>query len=101
MIDREQSSGDEAFKITAENAYDRGYESADDPVFTLSGLTEIFDSTIEQEDYLMGEHQQRSAESGQLDHLVFGHNEPALHHFHNNYREALGQPPLEVYDQAS
>ena len=26
---------------------------------------------------------------------ILGRNEPALHHFHNNYREALGQPPLE------
>ena len=99
MIDREQSSGDEAFKITAENAYDRGYESADDPVFTLSGLTEIFDSTVEQEDYLMGEHQQRSAESGQIDHIVFGRNEPALHHYHTHFRDALGLSPLEKIER--
>ena len=56
---------------------------------------EIFDSTIEQEDYQMGETTQQAAQSGLLDHVVFGRNEPALHHFHRNYREALGQPPLE------
>jgi len=27
---------------------------------------------------------------------VFGRNEPALHHDHNTYREALGMEPLEL-----
>ena len=54
----------------------------------------FFASTIEQEDYVMGAMQQRAAESGQLQSLLFGRNEPALHHFHQNYREALGEPPL-------
>jgi hypothetical protein len=35
------------------------------------------------------------ANSGKIDHFLFGRNEPALHHFHNNYRSALGMPPLE------
>ena len=39
--------------------------------------------------------QQRAAETGMLKEIIFGRNEPALHHFHRNYREALGQPPLE------
>ena len=95
MIDREQSSGDEAFRLTAENVYDRETRPDDEPVVTLSAFTELFDSTIEQEDYLMGEHQQRSAESGQLDHIVFGRNEPALHHYHTHFRDALGLSPLE------
>ena len=56
---------------------------------------EVFHSTVEQEDYLMGEMQQRAAETGMLKEIIFGRNEPALHHFHRNYREALGQPPLE------
>ena len=43
----------------------------------------------------MGEMQQRAAENGQLKEIIFGRNEPALHHFHQNYREALNQPPLE------
>ena len=62
---------------------------------TLEGSREVFRSTIEQEDYDMGEMQQRAAENGQLKEIMFGRNEPALHHFHNNYREALGQPALE------
>ena len=45
--------------------------------------------------HVMGEMQQRAAESGQLKHVILGRNEPALHHFHRNDREALNQPPLE------
>jgi hypothetical protein len=56
---------------------------------------EVFKSTVENEDYVMGEMQQRAAESGLLKEIIFGRNEPALHHFHNNYREALGQPLLQ------
>ena len=56
---------------------------------------EVFSSTIAHEDYVMGAMQQRSAESGQLKEILFGRNEPALHHFHRSYREALGQAPLE------
>ena len=58
---------------------------------------EVFDSTIEQEDYYMCELIQRSAESGVLEHVVFGRNEPALHHYHNCFRTALGLEPLQEY----
>ncbi len=57
-------------------------------------LIEVFYSTVELEDYAMGEMQQQAAASGMLEELVFGRNEPALHHFHRSFREALGQPPL-------
>ena len=43
----------------------------------------------------MGALQQRTAQSGLLKEVILGRNEPALHHFHRNYREALNQPPLE------
>ena len=62
---------------------------------SLSASLEVFRSTIENEDYVMGEMQQRAAENGQLKEILFGRNEPALHHFHSNYRAALGQPELE------
>ena len=95
LIDQvEQASADELRK--AENPYERDGETP--PIPTLSGLTEIFASTIEQEDYLMGAHQQRTAESGQVDHLIFGRNEPALHHYHTHFRDALGMEPLERID---
>jgi phenylpropionate dioxygenase-like ring-hydroxylating dioxygenase large terminal subunit len=62
---------------------------------SLAAALEVFSSTIEEEDYVMGEQQQLAAESGLLKEIIFGRNEPALHHFHNNYREALGEPLLE------
>ena len=68
---------------------------------SLDASLEVFHSTIEREDYIMGEMQQRAAENGQLKEVLFGRNEPALHHFHNNFREALGQPPLEKVVQAA
>jgi hypothetical protein len=44
---------------------------------------------------VMGEMQQKAAESGLLDHIIFSRNEPALHHFHSAFKAALGEPPLE------
>ena len=64
---------------------------------SIEATMEIFDSTIEKEDYLMGETTQKSAESGLLDHVIFGRNEPALHHYHNTFRAALGMEPMEVF----
>ena len=63
--------------------------------FSLRASQEVFKSTIEQEDYLMGETTQKAAESGVMPFLKFGRNEPALHHYHNTFREALGMEPLE------
>ena len=61
----------------------------------IAANLEVFSSTVEHEDYVMGEMQQRSAESGALKEIVFGRNEPALHHFHSSFHEELGLPPLE------
>ena len=36
-----------------------------------------------------------AAQSGLLPHVWFGRNEPALHHYHNTFREALGMPLLD------
>ena len=89
------AEADDNAAVTAGNTYDLATIEKEDVVLTLSAFTEVFDSTIEQEDYLMGELQQRSAEAGQLDHVLFGRNEPALHHYHSHFREALGMEPLE------
>ncbi len=67
----------------------------------LAASREVFSSTIANEDYLMGEMQQQAAENGLLKEVIFGRNEPALHHFHNSYREALNQPPLEPVEVSS
>ncbi|MCS5618601.1 MAG: aromatic ring-hydroxylating dioxygenase subunit alpha [Myxococcota bacterium] len=99
MIDK--ASAADTHVLTAENTYDReGAEGSEDFALTLSSLMEVFDSTVEQEDYLMGKHQQAASESGELEHLIFGRNEPALHHYHNHFRDALGMPPLEKIEPA-
>ena len=67
---------------------------------SLEASAELFLSTVEHEDYAMGVKSQAAANSGLIDYFVFGRNEPALHHFHNNYRAALGQPALPDYDPA-
>jgi len=89
-----EDAGDETTKVTAENVYDAG--GRENAVLSLEAISEVFDSTIEKEDYLMGETTQKAAESGLLDHVIFGRNEPALHHYHNTFRKALDLPPLEV-----
>ena len=71
------------------------YDGRQGMIGGVEASLEVFHSTVEQEDYVMGEMQQRAAETGMLEEIIFGRNEPALHHFHRNYREALGQPPLE------
>ncbi len=84
--------------VNRENVYDAdlAQDSVNsDVALSLEAITEIFASTISDEDYLMGEHQQIAAHNGLLDHVIFGRNEPALHHYHNTFRAALGMPPLE------
>ncbi len=87
-IEAEQAAG-----VQIDDVYDR--DGSESVLGGVEASMEVFHSTVEQEDYVMGEMQQRSAETGMLKEIVFGRNEPALHHFHQNYREALNQPPLE------
>ena len=55
----------------------------------------VFASTVEEEDYLMGEYQQKASENGLLTEVIFGRNESPLHHFHRTFREKLGLSALE------
>jgi len=54
-----------------------------------------FGNIVESEDYAVGVTTQTAAQSGVLEHILFGRNEPALQHFHNTFRAALAMPPLE------
>jgi phenylpropionate dioxygenase-like ring-hydroxylating dioxygenase large terminal subunit len=56
---------------------------------------ENFAQVIRDEDYVAAASGHRGAQSGAIEYVTFGRNEPALHHYHNTYREALGMPPLE------
>ncbi len=59
----------------------------------IANIAQNFAEIIRDEDYVMGESQQRSANAGVLDHVVFGRNEPALHHYHRTYAMKLGEDP--------
>jgi phenylpropionate dioxygenase-like ring-hydroxylating dioxygenase large terminal subunit len=48
----------------------------------IANIAQGFSEIIRDEDYVMGESQQRAANAGALDQVVFGRNEPALQHFH-------------------
>ena len=94
----EQAKEADRLKIDGDNVYDAESRKGLDTSFSIEATMEVFDSTIEQEDYRMGELTQASAENGSLEYVIFGRNEPALHHYHNTYREVLGLPPLEALE---
>jgi len=71
------------------------------PLEALKEVAQGFAAIIRDEDYVASASQQRSAESGALDHVIFGRNEPALHHYHNTYRAALGMDSLPLLDPES
>ncbi|MFL2692381.1 MAG: aromatic ring-hydroxylating dioxygenase subunit alpha [Gammaproteobacteria bacterium] len=62
----------------------------------LQDQYEGFASVIRDEDYAVAASSHKGLRSGNLDYLTFGKNEPALHHYHNTYREALGLQPLPL-----
>ncbi len=87
-----------AAAVSADNVYKPDTSARME--FDETAVIELFMSTVEHEDYLMAEKTQIAASSGKIDNFVFGRCEPALHHFHNSYRAALGEPPLEEYRAA-
>ncbi len=62
----------------------------------LRSLSQGFGEIIRDEDYVVAAASHRGAQSGLVDHFLFGRNEPALHHYHKTYREALGLSALET-----
>lgn len=93
LIDMEKAAKESGTlrEVNADSAYDPENRS----IPTLAATLEVFTSTVEQEDYLMGELQQKTAQNGLLEFVTFGRNEPPLHHFHKTFREVLGLSPLE------
>lgn len=59
-------------------------------------FAEGFTAIVAAEDYATGETTQRALASGLQDQLLFGRNEPPLHHYHNTFRRELGMEPLPV-----
>ncbi len=65
----------------------------------LTQVAQGFAEIIRDEDYAASASQQRTAASGLVEHVVFGRNEPALHHYHGTYRSMLGMDPLPLVDR--
>lgn len=62
----------------------------------LGGRMQGFASIIQAEDYVVAASSHRGALAGAQEHVVFGRNEPALHHYHSVFNAALGLPSLET-----
>jgi phenylpropionate dioxygenase-like ring-hydroxylating dioxygenase large terminal subunit len=56
----------------------------------LEANREIILRTVMEEDFLLSERMQIGFESGAIDEVIYGRNEPALVHFHASIRNALG-----------
>lgn len=69
-------------------------ESAD----LIRNISQTFSDIIRDEDYAVAARSQLGAEAGVPEFNVFGRNEPALHHYHNTYREALGMDFLPLIE---
>ena len=96
LLKNQDVLGDDIHVIDKENVYmDQRSTQA---VLTTDAIMEVFDSTIENEDYAVGEMTQKAAESGAIQHFVFGRNEAPLHHYHNMFRRELGRDELELVD---
>ena len=61
----------------------------------IMSISRAFAEVVRDEDYTVAARSQLGAESGLSEYVVYGRNEPALHHYHNTYRAALGMEPLE------
>lgn len=66
---------------------------AENPEFAIA-FSEGFTRVVAAEDYATGETTQRALASGLQKEVLFGRNEPPLHHYHNTFRRALGMEPL-------
>ena len=62
----------------------------------LKNRADGFGNVVESEDYATAVTTQKTLESGLIEHVIFGRNEPPLHHYHNTFRKALGMEPLEL-----
>jgi hypothetical protein len=67
----------------------------------IANIMQNFCDVIRDEDYTVASRSQVGADSGLIDHLLFGRNEPALHHYHNTFRAELGLEPLPLITDLS
>ena len=72
------------------------YDRANDRGGSLQATLEVFKSTIEDEDYVMGEMQQKAAESGLLDHIILAATSRRCTIFTVALRRLLASRPLSA-----
>ena len=89
-------SGGDKTVIDDRNVYDPNARDGN-AILSPAAAMEVINSTLEKEDFKMAEMTQKSIENGLLKYLIFGRNEPALHHFHNTIRGSLGMTRLAEY----
>lgn len=85
--------GDPGRSITKITYYFDREVLAENPGFAQL-FSEGFTRVVADEDYATAETTQRALASGLLPEVIFGRNEPPLHHYHNVFRTALGMEPL-------
>lgn len=66
-----------------------------DGSYSITTQMEGFAAIIQAEDYVAAAKGHIGVKSGALDHVTFGRNEPALHHYHSTFNKVLGLPPLQ------
>jgi phenylpropionate dioxygenase-like ring-hydroxylating dioxygenase large terminal subunit len=89
--------GDPAHSISRIGFYSRP-EPLEEFGEQIRAIGTDFANIIRDEDYAVAARSQLGAEAGVPAYNVLGRNEPALHHYHNTYREALGMEPLELLE---
>ncbi|MGI9323790.1 MAG: aromatic ring-hydroxylating oxygenase subunit alpha [Pseudomonadales bacterium] len=58
-----------------------------------------FSEVVADEDYATAETTQVALSSGLQDYVLFGRNEPPLHHYHNTFRRELGMAELPLLQE--
>jgi len=71
---------------------------AENPDMALM-FSQGFTNIVAAEDYATAETTQIALGSGLVDTVLFGRNEPPLHHYHNTFRKALGLEPVALLTQ--
>lgn len=65
----------------------------------IKDRSNTFARVIRDEDFTIGATIQDGLNAGIQKEVLFGRNEPPLHHYHNTYREALGLEPFELLQE--
>ena len=86
-------------KSTSQISFYVWAEASEEQYEQIKEIMQDFSGVIRDEDYAVAARSQLGANSGVLDTVRFGRNEPALHHYHNNtYRRELGMEPVPLLE---